>query len=140
VFAPLMFLPGYIGRLFVELAVAIASAVFFSALLALSLSPMLASKLLRPANSEGWLARGVDRVMDTVRGSYEASLRMLLGTRAAAGIAGVGVLVLGLMAAGLFVALPKELVPAEDRGRVDTSVQAPEGAGYAYTLAAAKKA
>ena len=60
VFAPLMFLPGYIGRLFVELAVAIAAAVAFSAFLALSLSPMLASKLLRPASGQGWLARKVD--------------------------------------------------------------------------------
>ena len=48
VFVPLMFLPGYIGRLFVELAVAIAAAVAFSAFLAFTLSPMLASKILRP--------------------------------------------------------------------------------------------
>ena len=46
VFAPLLFLPGYVGRLFVELAAAIAAAVAFSAFLALSLSPMLASKIL----------------------------------------------------------------------------------------------
>ena len=51
VFGPLMFLPGFTGRLFVELAVAVASAIVFSAILALSLSPMLASKLLRPAQS-----------------------------------------------------------------------------------------
>ncbi|HET9159822.1 MAG TPA: efflux RND transporter permease subunit, partial [Caulobacteraceae bacterium] len=62
VFAPLMFMPGYIGKLFVELAVAIASAILFSALLALSLSPMLASKLLRPA-SEGFIAKAVDKVV-----------------------------------------------------------------------------
>src|SRR6185436_20628300 len=66
VFAPLMFLPGFIGRLFVELAVAIAAAVGFSALLALSLSPMMASKLLRPAHGEGWLAKRVDRAMDAL--------------------------------------------------------------------------
>jgi multidrug efflux pump len=48
VFAPLLFLPGYVGRLFVELAAAIAAASAFSAFLALTLSPMLASKLLRP--------------------------------------------------------------------------------------------
>src|SRR5690606_9498556 len=56
VFAPLMFLPGYTGRLFVELAVTIAAGVAFSAFLALTLSPMLASKLLRPAKTEGWVA------------------------------------------------------------------------------------
>jgi multidrug efflux pump len=139
VFAPLMFLPGYIGRLFVELAVAIASAVFFSALLALSLSPMLGSKLLRPAKTEGWLARNVDRATDALRDSYRHSLEMLLhkgfGT-----VIGVVVVVMALLAAGLFTALPKELVPNEDRGRVDISVQAPEGAGFDYTLAATMKA
>ncbi|MBS0409862.1 MAG: efflux RND transporter permease subunit [Proteobacteria bacterium] len=140
VFAPLMVLPGYIGRLFVELAVAIASAVFFSALLALSLSPMLSSKLLRPASGEGWLARKVDAFMHRLRDSYAESLRLLLGSRTFVYVVGGGVLVLAMVAGLLFVALPKELVPTEDRGRVDLNVQAPEGAGYDYTLAAAMRA
>ncbi|WP_299002910.1 efflux RND transporter permease subunit [uncultured Caulobacter sp.] len=134
VFAPLMFLPGYIGRLFVELAVAIAAAVAFSALLALSLSPMMASKLLRPAHGEGWLARRVDRAMDALKNSYRASLEGILGGWSAA-LAGVLVVVLAGFAALLFTALPKELVPPEDRGRVDVSIAGPEGAGYDYTAA-----
>jgi len=137
VFAPLMFLPGYIGRLFVELAVAIAAAVAFSAFLALSLSPMLASKLLRPASGEGWLARRVDTVVDKVKDSYRNSLEMLLGRRIASIGAGVLVAALAGLAALLFVMLPQELVPAEDRGRVDISVTAPEGAGFDYTREAA---
>ncbi|MGZ8408061.1 MAG: efflux RND transporter permease subunit, partial [Caulobacteraceae bacterium] len=140
VFAPLMFLPGYIGRLFVELAVAIAAAVFFSALLALSLSPMLASKLLRPAKTEGWLACKVDTAMEALKNSYHNSLEMLLGVKAASMGAGLLVAVLALLAGGLFMALPKELVPAEDRGRVDVNIQGPEGAGYEYTRAAVLKA
>ena len=145
VFAPLMFLPGYIGRLFVELAVAIAAAVFFSALLALSLSPMLSSKLLRPASGEGWLARRVDRAMNALRDSYQASLRMLLGGGVRSGRAAVfgmggGVLVLAALAWGLFTVLPKETVPSEDRGRIDMNFQGPEGAGYDYTLRAAMQA
>jgi multidrug efflux pump len=139
VFGPLMFLPGYIGRLFVELAVAIAAAVAFSAFLALSLSPMLASKLLRPASGEGWLARRVDFVVEKVKDSYRNSLETLLGVRAASIGAGVLVTVLALMAAGLFVTLPQELVPAEDRGRVDISVSGPEGAGFDYTQKAAAR-
>jgi multidrug efflux pump len=133
VFAPLMFLPGYVGRLFVELAVAIAAAVAFSAFLALSLSPMLASKILRPATSSGWLVRRVDGAMDALRRSYERSLNMLMGRRAA--VAGVGVLVVavGLGAFLMFRSLPSELVPAEDRGRVQVRVQGPEGAGFDYT-------
>ncbi|MCI3181198.1 multidrug transporter AcrB [Caulobacter sp. CCUG 60055] len=140
VFAPLMFLPGYIGRLFVELAVAIAAAVAFSAVLALSLSPMLSSKLLRPASGEGWLARRVNLAMNRLRASYEASLGMMLGARAwTAGIGG-GVLLLAAAAAALFLVLPKELVPTEDRGRVDIGIAGPVGAGYDYTRAAAAAA
>jgi len=130
VFAPLLFLPGYIGRLFVELAAAIAAAVAFSAFLALSLSPMLASKLLRPAHNQGWVARKVDRGMDALRESYRASLELLVGRRAAAAGVGALILVVGLCAAGLWRALPSELVPNEDRGRVDIRFQAPEGTGY----------
>jgi len=137
VFAPLMFLPGYIGRLFVELAVAIAAAVGFSALLALSLSPMLSSKLLRPAKSTGRLAQQVDWAMDKLRASYRASLEMLLNQRRGAVGAGVLVAVLALLAVGLFKVLPHELVPNEDRGRVDVAITGPEGSGYDYTLKAA---
>jgi multidrug efflux pump len=139
VFAPLMFMPGYTGRLFVELAVAIAAAVAFSAVLALSLSPMLASKLLRPAHGSGPLVRWVDKSMDSLRQSYDRSLHMLLSKHVATAIAGVLMVVLSIAAFGLFKALPTELVPEEDRGRVDISIQAPEGAGYDYTLAVAKQ-
>jgi multidrug efflux pump len=139
VFAPLMFLPGYIGRLFVELAVAIAAAVAFSAFLALSLSPMLASKLLKPSSGEGWLARRVDFAVDKVKESYRHSLDALLGRRAASIGAGVLVTALAGLAAALFVLLPQELVPAEDRGRVDISIQGPEGSGFDYTRDAAMR-
>jgi multidrug efflux pump len=136
VFAPLMFMPGYVGRLFVELAVAVAGAVFFSALMALSLSPMLASKLLRPASNSGWLARNVDHAVDSVRESYRRSLDGMLGRKSTTFITGGLVVVLMLAAGGLYMALPKELVPLEDRGRVDLSFQAPEGSGFDYTARA----
>ncbi|MDP3659362.1 efflux RND transporter permease subunit [Phenylobacterium sp.] len=136
VFAPLMFMPGYIGRLFVELAVAITAAVAFSALLALSLSPMLASKLLRPAKGEGWVARSVDDGMTRLRNSYHATLEMMLGRRVASIATSLVVLVLALMAVGVFASLPRELVPNEDRRRVNYNISGPEGAGYDYTKAA----
>lgn len=133
VFAPLLFLPGYIGRLFVELAAAIAAAVAFSAFLALTLSPMLASKILKPAHGGGWVARRVDRAMDGLKNSYGASLSALLGRRAAVfGMAGL-ILLVGGGAAAMFFTLPDELVPPEDRGRVSVRVQGPEGAGFDYT-------
>ena len=133
VFAPLLFLPGYVGRLFVELAAAIAAAVAFSAFLALSLSPMLASKILKPAKTGGWVARRVDWGMDKLKSSYGNSLRALLGQRIAVfGVAGM-ILLVGAGAAGMFLFLPDELVPPEDRGRVNIRVQGPEGAGFDYT-------
>ena len=133
VFAPLLFLPGYVGRLFVELAAAIAAAVAFSAFLALSLSPMLASKILKPAQNNGWLARRVDRAMDALKTSYANSLNALLGRRiAVVGVIGLIVLV-AAGAGGIFLTLPNELVPPEDRGRVGIRVQGPEGAGFDYT-------
>lgn len=133
VFAPLMFLPGYTGRLFVELAVAIAAAVGFSAFLALSLSPMLSSKILRPARTEGWVARRVNAAMEALQRSYHDSLEMMLGRRAAVLGAGLAVLLVGLGAWGLYATLPEELVPPEDRGRVTVRVEGPEGAGFDYT-------
>ena len=133
VFAPLLFLPGYVGRLFVELAAAIAAAVAFSAFLALSLSPMLASKILKPAAGSGWLARNVDRAMDGLKNSYAHSLDAMVGKRVA--VIGVSLLILlvGAGAGGIFLTLPDELVPPEDRGRVQVRVQGPEGAGFDYT-------
>lgn len=133
VFAPLLFLPGYVGRLFVELAAAIAAAVGFSAFLALTLSPMMASRILRPVTTGGWMSRKVDWAMDRLKSSYGNSLQALLGKRLALiGVAGVIVLVAG-GAVTMFMTLPNELVPPEDRGRVQIRVQGPEGAGFDYT-------
>ena len=72
--------------------------------------------------------------MGALSTSYRASLSRILGGWSAA-ISGGLVLLLAGFAALLFVSLPKELVPAEDRGRVDVSISAAEGAGYDYTSA-----
>jgi multidrug efflux pump len=122
-----------VGRLFVELAAAIAAAIAFSAFLALSLTPMMASKILRPAHGGGWLARRVDGAMDKLKNSYENSLSAMVGKRAA--VIAVALVVVGVAggAGAMFLTLPNELVPAEDRGRVQVRVQGPEGAGFNYT-------
>ena len=139
VFAPLMFLPGFVGRLFVELAVSVTAAVAFSALLALSLSPMLASKLLRPAKGEGWLARNIDAAMHRLKMSYHASLEAMLGRRSVSIVTSVLVLLLGIGAYTVFTALPRELTPDEDRRRASLNFSGPEGAGFDYTIAASQK-
>jgi multidrug efflux pump len=134
VFTPLMFLPGYTGRLFVELAAAIAAAVAFSAFLALTFSPVLASKLLRPAQNHGWLASRIERGITKVRESYRGSLDMLLGRRLVVIIAVAMIVVVGGSAVALFTVLPQELVPDEDRGRVDMQINGAEGAGFDYMM------
>jgi multidrug efflux pump len=134
VFAPLMFLPGYTGRLFIELAVAIAGAVAFSAFFALSLSPVLCSKLLKRAN-HGWLERQVEHAVGVVRRSYQHSLESLLGRRAAIFGAIAAIVIVGASAVALFATLPQELVPDEDRGRVDLQINGPQGAGWDYMTA-----
>lgn len=133
VFAPLLFLPGYVGRLFVELAATIAAAIAFSSFLALTLSPMMASKILRPARTGGWLNRRVDRAMEALRNSYGNSLSALIGRRTSiVGVVGV-ILLITAGAAAMFISLPNELVPGEDRGRVTVRIAGPEGTGFDYT-------
>jgi multidrug efflux pump len=117
----------------------VAAAVAFSALLALSLSPMLASKLLRPAKGEGWLARNVERAMHKLKTSYHASLESMLGRRIVSfGAMGL-VVVLGLAAFTIFSVLPRELTPEEDRRRAQVNLQGPEGVGYDYMMVAARQ-
>jgi len=139
VFAPLMFLPGFVGRLFVELAVSVVAAVAFSSILALSLSPMLASKLLRPAKGAGWLARRVDAGMQRLKVSYHASLEAMLGRSSVSIATSLLVLVLAGAAFTVFSVLPRELTPEEDRRRASLGFSGPEGAGFEYTLAASQK-
>jgi multidrug efflux pump len=130
VFAPLLFVGGYVGRLFIELAVTVAGVVVISAFAALSLSPMMCSKLLRPAKQETKLHRIVEHVLNGLRSSYRASLEMALQFKA---------IVFALFAVVLFggffliTQLSSELTPPEDRGVLNANVQAPEGAGFEYT-------
>ncbi|MBP6689082.1 MAG: efflux RND transporter permease subunit, partial [Hyphomonadaceae bacterium] len=70
VFLPLLFVGGYVGRLFVELAVTIAGVIIISAFASLSLSPMMCSKLIKPVKSSSRLSRIVDGVLDNLRASY----------------------------------------------------------------------
>src|SRR5690606_1331442 len=87
VFAPVTFLKDNIGRIFAELAVTMAAAIIFSFILALSLAPMLCSKLLHAREREGRLTHALDKGFERLAGMYRASLRYSLKAPWVAGIA-----------------------------------------------------
>ncbi|MGE0045577.1 MAG: efflux RND transporter permease subunit [Hyphomonadaceae bacterium] len=130
VFLPLLFVGGYVGRLFVELAVMVAGVVVISAFAALSLTPMMCSLILRPAAQDTRLHRIVERVINGVKNSYRTSLEAALGMKPLV-FALFGAVLLG--GYFIFTQLSSELTPQEDRGNLVISVQAPEGSGYEYT-------
>jgi multidrug efflux pump len=130
VFLPLLFVGGYVGRLFVELAITIAGVVVISAFASLSLSPMMCSKLVKSVKTSTRLSRVVDGLLGGLRASYRASLEMALAAKPIVFAVFGGVLFLGFT---IFSQLSSELTPPEDRGSINVQIQAPEGAGFEYT-------
>lgn len=132
VFVPLAFLSGNVGRLFNEFGVTVAVAVLISGFVALTLTPMLASKILKPLHgtSKGWASRTFDSFFDAINKIYDHALRVVLKHRI---IMLIGGLALFLFSYSLFVLLPSELIPVEDRGVAFGIVLAPEGATLEYT-------
>ncbi|NIJ40719.1 multidrug efflux pump [Parvibaculum indicum] len=129
VFLPLAFIEGQIGRLFTEFAVTMAAAIAFSAFAALSLSPMLASKLLKKPEGQPKLVRLIDAGFDRLQGGYAQALDKALGKP----IITFGVFLALVGAAyAFFVAIPSEYAPKEDRGVFFLSVNGPEGASFSY--------
>jgi multidrug efflux pump len=129
VFTPLLFAGGFVGRLFVELAVTIAAAVVISAFVALTLTPMMCSILVRPSSKTNRLTLWIDSVFSAIRVSYRASVEASLKAPYTAFIV-MGVVVVG--AVFFFNKLPKELSPVEDRGSITLNISGPEGAGFGY--------
>ncbi len=129
VFLPITFLEGDIGRLFSEFAVTMAAAVGFSGVVALTLSPMLASKFLTHKSGENKLTQKIDSGFLKIRKKYARGLTRILARPfyVFAGFAGI----LGLIV--LFYAItPTEYTPKEDRGAFMINVNGPEGATFAY--------
>jgi multidrug efflux pump len=126
VFVPVMFIAGQTGLLFRELAVAMIGAVAFSGFLALSLTPMLCSKLLR-REKRGRLAAWVDDRFRRLEERYAGRLDATMN-RPRVPLIALGLFL--LLAAGLFTTLKSELVPAEDVGILNANLSAPEGTGF----------
>jgi hydrophobe/amphiphile efflux-1 (HAE1) family protein len=129
VFLPLLFMGGLSGRLFREFGLTIAGAVIISAVVALTLTPMLSARLLKAHQSHGWLFRTTEPLFAGLESAYARGLGSFLRRPSAAVVilgAAAGLIVL------LFNVLPRELAPMEDRGRVWVRATAPEGVGYEY--------
>ena len=145
VYAPLAFTPGRTGRLFVEFALALAGAVVVSGFVALTLSPMMCSLLLKHNPKPNWFDRSMERWLTAMSDAYGRLLRWVVTARWGRGGGLRGALfqarwlVVGVMlasAVGLALVYPKmkqELSPLEDRGTILVNVTAPDGATLDYT-------
>ncbi|HZB36720.1 MAG TPA: efflux RND transporter permease subunit, partial [Beijerinckiaceae bacterium] len=128
VFVPLAFMTGNTGKLFREFAITLAASIFFSGVVARTLTPMMCSKLMVPAH--GRIQRLTEPVFERMNSGYRWLLDRAL--RIPVVILALGILV-SLTAYGLFNAVPKEFSPTEDRGIIIIPIQAPEGASLDYT-------
>ena len=132
VFVPMAFQEGNNGRLFRELAVALAGAVAISAFVALTLTPMMCSLLIRPHKRE---AKGFGAWVDRRLGQLSNGYRHVLEHSVGRPWLFFGVMVGALLGSGfLFVSVPRELAPTEDRGAFFVMANGPEGGGYDYTV------
>lgn len=126
VFVPVMFLAGQTGLLFRELAVAMIGAIAFSGFLALTLTPMLCSKMLRKEKRgrvTGWVDRQFQRLETGYSNRLDGVIRKPLLTT---------IVVVAFLAFGGFsyTLIQSELVPAEDQGGLNATINAPEGTGF----------
>ena len=136
VYIPLAFSTGRTGKLFVEFALTLAGAVLVSGFTALTLSPMMSSKLLRNDNGKGRFYQAGERVLRWVDRNYRRVLGAAL--RGKWIVVGIGALVFAL-ALLLFMRLPRELAPAEDQGFIIAIGIAPQGSTVEYTDKYAKQ-
>ncbi len=125
VYAPVGFQGGLTGALFREFAFTLAGAVFISGIVALTLSPMMSSKLLSAHRGHGWLETHIDKGFNAIRDLYE---RMLTRTLKARGAVYVVWGVLTLLVFPLYSFSASELAPNEDQGGVFTALEVPANA------------
>jgi multidrug efflux pump len=131
VFFPIVFLSGITGRLFREFAIVMAGAVGISAFLALSLTPMVSTKMLRKESSHSWFYRRTEKFFNRLNSAYRNGLESFLNHR------WITLAILVVTVSLIFVlwkAIPAEMAPLEDRSQVSISTTAQEGATYEFVL------
>jgi len=138
VFIPILFMGGILGRLFHEFAVTIATAILVSGFVSLTLTPMLASRFLRPSKEahHGKVYEWSERVYNRVLGVYERTLQWVMGRRRATMVFSAGVLAATV---GLFLIVPKGFLPSEDNGHIEGSTEAAQGIAFQDMVAHTKQ-
>lgn len=129
VFLPVIFLQGLTGRLFREFGVVVAGAVIISSFVALSLTPMLTSKILKRRKTHNWFYNSTEPFFTWLNEQYNQSLEGLMKHR---WLSFVIVAISMVAIYFLFGSLPSELAPKEDRSRFSIVATAPEGATFEY--------
>ncbi len=132
VFFPIVFLQGMTGRLFREFSIVIAGSVIISAFVALSFTPMLATKLLKSREKHSWFQRVTEPFFVGLTNAYRNSLETFLHRRWwALIITAVTFTLIGV----LWVHIPSEMAPLEDRSQITVSARGSEGITFEYMRA-----
>ena len=129
VFMPITFLDGDLGQLFKEFAVTMSSAIFFSSIAALSLSPMMCSKLLKPSTDDTWLVKKIEACMNWLIFKYKNILKFSIKRP---GLISMIVVIAFGCSYLLAKKIPQEFAPKEDRGSLFLIVNGPQGASFEY--------
>jgi HAE1 family hydrophobic/amphiphilic exporter-1 len=128
VFIPLLFMGGILGRLFHEFAVTIGTAILVSGFVSLTLTPMLASRFLKPpSHQHGRLFNASERVYERILGRYESSLNWVMDHRFAALMFSVVILVGTVV---LFKVVPTGFIPTQDTGQIVATTEAAQGTSF----------
>ena len=130
VFAPLAFITGNTGRLFSEFALSVAGAVLVSGFVALTLTPMMCSKVLKAGEQHGKFYNVTEGWFQKLNSGYRAALNSVIKRRWLVLSVALGTAVAG---GAIFTQLKHELAPTEDRGIIIGIISAPEGATLDYT-------
>ena len=129
VFFPIVFMEGTTGRLFREFSFVVAGSVIISAFSALTVTPMLATKLLKRQDKKNWFYRKTEPFFEGMNRLYSRSLKALLRKRwIAIPIVAVTLIIIGI----LWNTIPAEMAPMEDRSKINISTRGAEGITYEF--------
>ena len=129
VFLPIIFLEGFVGRLFREFGIVVAGAVLISAFVSLTLTPVLNVKLTRKKLGHSWFYKKTEPFFRAMESGYKNSLASFMKIK---WMAFVLVAICFGIIYFIFTTIPSELAPLEDRNQFRLSVTAPEGTSYEY--------